>query len=86
MTIFTYEPEKRDQYIKRRAEKGALIPEGIKVIGNWSAIGGGRVFRLVEVEDPKAVLAASFAWGDLGKIEIIPVMETGEAMKLISSK
>lgn len=84
MSIFTFEPEKRDEVIKRRAEKGAMAAG--KLVGEWSAIGGHRVFRLSEMDDPKALLQASLAWTDLGKIEIIPIMEVEEVMKLVSSK
>jgi hypothetical protein len=86
MTIVTYEPGKRDEVIKRRLEKGAIAPKGMKIKGEWSAIGGGRVFRLVDLEDPKVGFEAAFAWSDLGKIEIIPVLETEGALKSIKSK
>jgi len=86
MIIYTYEPDKRAEVIKRRAEKGAMVPEGMKVIGDWSTTGGGRVFKLVDMEDPRLGLAASAAWNDLGKVESIPVMPTEEVMKLLSSR
>jgi hypothetical protein len=81
MSIFTWNPENRDEVgNRRRTEK---IPEGIKMIGEWVDIAGGRVFRLCEVADPKVMLAESFAWNDLGYVEHIPVMETEEVMKLL---
>ena len=84
MSIITYEPEKRNEMIKRRAERAAIAPpKGAKSIGEWSVIGGGKVFRLVEVEDPKVAVGVAAAWSDLCKIEIIPVMETEEVLKLI---
>ena len=86
MSIYTYEPEKREAVIKRRAEKGAMAPPGMKIFGEWSDITGGRVFRLVEVDDPRVMLGASAAWADLGKIESVPVMQTEEVMKLVSGK
>ena len=87
MAIATYEPEKRNEVIKRRQERRAIEPpKGTKRIGEWSVIGGGKVFMLIDVEDPKAGFAASLAWSDLCKIEIIPVMETEEALKLMPSK
>lgn len=86
MSIFTFNPEKRDEAVKRRTEKGAMVPEGVTVLGEWSSIGGGRVFRLVEIADARAGFAASFAWSDLGKIEHVPVMETEEVLKLIPGK
>jgi hypothetical protein len=84
MTIFTYEPEKRSEVIKRRAEKGPMT--GGKIIGEWSAIAGGKVFRVVEHDDPKAMLAAAMGWSDLGKAELIPIMTSEEVIKLASSK
>ena len=86
MSIVSWEPEKRDEVVKRYAEKGAMTLPGRKVIGTWNAIGGNRVFRLVEIEDPKALVLASAAWSDLVNIEEIPVMESGELMKVISDK
>ena len=85
MTIFKFEPENRDELVKRRSEKGRMIPEGIKIIGEWSCVKGGQVFRLVETDDPQAMTAASFAWSDLGKFEIHPAIETEEAVKLVTS-
>ena len=84
MSIFTYEPEKSSEVIKRRAEKGPMT--GAKIIGEWSSIAGGRFFRVVEVDDPKVILAAVMAWSDLGKIELIPIMTSEDAIKLASSK
>lgn len=81
MTIFSYEPERRNEVMKRRLEKGAMVPQGMRVIGEWSAIGGGRVFRLVQVENPMAAVAAAGAWSDLGRYEIVPVMDSEDAMR-----
>jgi hypothetical protein len=84
ITIATWEPEKRDEVRKRWAEKGTLT--GGKIIGQWSAVGGGRSFRLAEVEDPKGGAVACNAWSDIEKLEVIPVIETQELMKLVSKK
>ena len=81
MSIYTWEPEKGDEVVKRRATE--KIPEGIKMVGEWKDLGRGRVFRLFEAVDPKVILAMSSAWEDLGKTEIVPVMETEEVLKLL---
>jgi hypothetical protein len=86
MSTYTYEPSNREAVIKRRAEKGAMVPPGLKIVGEWSALTGGQVFRLIEVEDPRSMAGATAAWADLGKIEIAPVMPTEELMKLLSDK
>jgi len=81
LIVYTWEPERRNDVIKRRVEKGPLLADEAKVIGEWSAIAGGKVFRLVEITDALAALAASRAWTDLGKAEMIPVIATEEALK-----
>ena len=86
MTIYKYEPQNRDEIVKRRAEKGGLIPEGMKVVGEWSCVKSGQVFRLVDTNDPAAMMAATFAWSDLGTIEVHPVMDTEEVMKIVASR
>jgi hypothetical protein len=84
MNVYTFEPEKRDEVIKRRAEKGSMAPQGMKTISEWTNITGGRVFRLVELDDPRVMLASATSWDDIGKIESFPVMQTEEVMKLLN--
>ena len=83
MSVYTTEPGKRDQTFKKRIEKGISFPAGVKVIGEWSDLGGGRGFIVTEAQDPKSVMQATLAWSDLLKIEIVPVIETEELMKLV---
>ena len=83
MSVYKWEPASGAEVTARRVEKGAIVPPGMKIVGEWSSLALGRVFRLVEVDDPRAMLQACMAWSDLGKIEIFPVMETEEVMKLI---
>lgn len=80
MNIFTWEPEQRNEIIKRRMQ-GQALPEGVKVMGEWVEVGGGRVFRLIDVPDAKLGLALALPWTDIGKLQMIPVMDAGEAAK-----
>jgi hypothetical protein len=84
MSIITWEPEKRSEVRKAFAEKGAVT--GGKIIGTWSDIGGCRAFRLLDGDDPKAMVVASNLWNDIATIEIIPVIESQELMKVLASK
>ena len=84
MAIFTYEPEKRSEVIKRRAEKGPMTKA--KIIGEWGSLSGGRVFRVIEMDDPKVMLEGVMAWSDLGKVELIPIMASEDIIKLALSK
>ena len=87
MTIVTWEPEKRDAVMKRFTEKGTVTSsKGGKPIGTWSAIAGDRCFRVVDADDPKAMVAVSNVWTDIAKMEVIPVIEDEELMKVIAIK
>jgi len=78
MIIYTYEPEQRNETTKRRLHRQRVIPEGMKVIGEWS-------FMVVDAGDPKLLLRTFSAWSDLLKFEVFPVIETEEIMKLAKS-
>ncbi len=85
MNILTWAPDKRDAVIER-VKKIGLGHEGIKVIGTWIDINGGRCFQLSEEPaDPKLGLKANFAWNDLIKIEEIPVMKAEEFLQLLET-
>ena len=85
MNILTWEPGKRDEVLKRVQTKG-LAHEGIKVIGTWADMDGGRAFQLSEAPaDPKIALKANFSWNDILKIESVPVLEAEQLVKLLSS-
>jgi len=84
MNIVTWEPEKRDEVLKRALEE--KVPEGIKVIGNWGDF-SGRSFRLTETDDPTAMAQSAMYWNDVCEIEVIPVMEvTEEALKSFAAQ
>ena len=62
--------------------QGPALPEGVKAIGEWVELGGGRTFRLIDIADAKLALAGALPWTDIGKLEMIPVMDSEEAVKL----
>lgn len=82
MAIFTYVPEDRDTVIERRYEKMDQVP-GVELKGEWFDVSGHRVFRLFEAEDEVHLAASVFQWSDLGVAEIVPVMDSMKAIKLL---
>ena len=86
MTVFTYEPALRNEVIRRRAQKGTLAPKNMKVLGEWSYAGAGRVFRLVEVDDLAAMVEGAAAWTDLGKLDVFPVLEVEKVLPHLIDK
>lgn len=89
MTTVTWEPPQRDDVLKRLATQGAKHSPGVKILGMWADIHGGRVYELSDwgdVNDPKIEIQAAHVWNDLCKIEPVQVMNAEEFMKVISSK
>lgn len=84
MTIFSYEPENRDEVIKRAVSDGLQTPDDVKELGVWSALSGGKVFRLLEADDEKLLYQGTYLWSDLGKIEVVPVMETHQLLEMLA--
>ncbi len=80
MAVFSYAPERRDEVLKRRAQQGAMVAPGTRLVGEWSYLGWGRVFRLFETDDPGVMAQGAQAWSDLGKIELFPVVETDKLL------
>ena len=82
LVTYTYEPDKRNEVLKRRAEQGAGFASGAKVIGEWSNLGGGGGLVIAETDDPLAVAQTARGWSDLVKFTIVPVVDTEQMMKL----
>lgn len=85
LSVFTYDPDKRDAVIRKRMEIGLEAP-GVKVHGQWSYVGLGRVFTLSETDDPVATFKMMAPYGNLGKFEIFPVLETTKVLELMAAK
>jgi hypothetical protein len=84
MTITSWQPEKADAVGKRAAQKLSLTAG--KIIGQWTAIEGGRAFRVVEVDDPKGAAAVCAAWNDICEMEVIPIMTSEDYVKAVATK
>ncbi len=82
LAIFSYSPEDRNLVIER-GMSGRDKESEVKVRGEWFDISGHRVFRLFEADDEVHLAASIFNWTDLGVAEIIPVMETEKALKML---
>ena len=82
MAIFTYEPQDRDRVIERRLGSPPN-PKGVKVKGEWYDVSGHRVFRLFEADEAAHVAVLFYDWTDLGVAELIPVVDTEFAVKLL---
>jgi hypothetical protein len=81
MIMFQWEPGNTEKIMQARMKES--VPSGVKVIKEWVALDTNIVFRLIDTNDPVALLKDSSIWADLGYTEMHPVMDSPDAMKLL---
>jgi len=69
---------------KRFAERGRLMPEGLKYVGSWIEVGFDRCFQLMECDDSAVFQAWIKEWNDLVDFEVIPVVTSDEMRQLFA--
>jgi hypothetical protein len=74
LNIYTYREGMREQIIERRLEKGRSEPDGVKIIGEWTALDGSGGFMVFETDKPD--YSWTLAWNDLLDMQLIPVLDT----------
>ena len=74
LNIYTYKEGKREEIIERRLEKGRGEPEGVKILGEWTALDGSGGYMIFETNSPD--YAWTMMWNDLLDMEIVPILDT----------
>ena len=69
---------------KRFAEKGRLMPDGLKYVSSWIEVGMDRCFQVMETDDPILLQEWIKNWGDLVDFEVVPVVTSAEMVELFS--
>jgi hypothetical protein len=83
VTIWSCAPENRNAAVERfKQTEGDKPPDGIRFIGRWFAIAGGKGVHVCEVDDPLVMAQWASRWTDLMSIEIYPAIDDEEARKL----
>ena len=67
---------------RRFAERGRMMPEGLKYVNSWIEVGMDRCFQVMETEDPILLQEWIKNWGDLVDFEVVPVVTSAEMVKL----
>lgn len=65
----------------RFAEKGRMIPEGVRYIDSWVEEGGGRCYQLMECASEGDLKPWLDAWADLVDFEVVAVTDSATAAK-----
>jgi len=74
LNIYAYKEGKRDEIIELRLEKGIGVPEGTKLLGEWTALDGSGGYMLFETDKPDYMW--TMMWSELLDMEIVPVLDT----------
>ena len=83
MLTAVYPPERRDAVLERFAEIGVAAPEGIKIVGQWFAI-GGRTFEVIETDDMVVLGKWLHLWDDLMSFDLIPLNTLEEVVAILT--
>ena len=68
---------------ERFAEKGRMMPEGLNYVDSWVEKGFDRCFQLMETDDQALLDAWIAEWDDLMDFEVIPVVTSTDARKIL---
>jgi len=69
---------------KRFDANGRMMPEGLNYINSWVEPDFNRCFQLMETDDPALFQEWIDNWKDLADFEVLPVVTSAEARKLVS--
>ena len=70
---------------RRFAEKGRMMPEGLRYVESWVEVNYDRCFQLMECDDLRLLQQWILQWQDLVEIEIVPVVTSKEAREVATA-
>lgn len=85
MTIWTIKPDHMGSARERFQQTGAPPPEGVKMVGRWHDVAGGRGFNIAETDDATAIAKWCQQWADLLDFEIVPVMTDKQLSEVLAT-
>ncbi|HQZ95969.1 MAG TPA: DUF3303 family protein [Pyrinomonadaceae bacterium] len=71
---------------ERFAEKGRMMPDGLRYVDSWIETSYYRCFQLMETDDIQLFDAWIAEWEDLMDFEIMPVVTSAEMRSAFSSR
>ena len=70
---------------RRFAEKGRMMPEGLRYVDSWVEANYDRCFQLMECEDLRLLQQWILQWQDLVEFEIVPVVTSKDAREVATA-
>lgn len=85
MSIYKFLPEHRNAAVARFKETAGAPPAGVKMLARWHDVGRLTGYTLCEADDPVALATWSHRWVDLMTIEVFPVVNDEQLVKVLSA-
>ena len=82
MVIETFRDGARAAVYARLAERGRMLPDGVRYLDSWVEEAGDRCFQLMACERAEQLHPWIAAWEDLVSFEVVPVISSAEAVTL----
>jgi hypothetical protein len=83
VSLYTMTPNHRNSAENRFKQTGGKPPAGIKVIGRWHSVSGGRGVTVCEASDAQAVAQWAHDWNDVIHFDIYPAIDDAGLAKLL---
>ena len=81
MVIETFRDGARPAVYQRLAERGRMLPDGVRYRDSWVEEEGNRCFQLMECDAAAQLDPWIAAWRDLVDFEVVPVISSAEALR-----
>jgi hypothetical protein len=83
MVIERFRNRDAEAVYRRFRDQGRMMPGGLRYVGSWTETTFDRCFQLMECDDMRQFQDWTTNWNDLIDFEIVPVMTSEEAQKII---
>ncbi|MDX6475415.1 MAG: hypothetical protein QOH95_926 [Gaiellaceae bacterium] len=70
----------------RAAAEGRMLPAGLTYLDSWVDADLERCFQLMETDQPDLLRAWIARWEDLVEFEIVPVLTSAEAARMVAEQ
>ena len=70
---------------ERAAERGRMLPDGLRYVDSWVDERLDRCFQLMETDDAALFDEWTASWADLVEFEIVPVLTSADAARRLDA-
>ena len=86
LIIETFHPGKVKQVYERFDQQGRMLPNGVQYIDSWVDEKVERCFQLMESESLDLLNEWISKWDDLVDFEVVPLISSAQAKKIVIGK